>query len=69
MIYLRNNRKDTLPGVERTRERVEADKIRVVLYSQITQGVVNWSCTGQTLPSWDSEKNMHWAFLCSKREM
>lgn len=69
MLYLRNNRKDTVPGVERARERVEADKIRVVMYSQITQGLVNLVMHSQTLPSWDSKKNMHWAFLYSKREM
>lgn len=41
MVYSMNNRKDTVPGVERARERVEADEIRVLMYSQITQGLVN----------------------------
>lgn len=41
MLYSRNNRKDIVPGVERARERVKADEITVVMYSQITQGLVN----------------------------
>lgn len=41
MLYSRNNRKDIVPGVERARERVKADEITIVMYSQITQGLVN----------------------------
>lgn len=63
MVYIRNNRKDTVLGIERARERVEADEIRILMYSQITQGLVNLVMYGQTLPIWDSKKNMPWAFL------